>query len=148
MSVSSSVPARPLRKPLSHERKLELLAQAAIAAKNSYSPYSKYPVGAALLTESGDVVLGANIENASFGLTCCAERTAVFAAAAMGHRRFTAIAIVTRDGGVPCGACRQVLREFAHTLPIIMGNLDGSFVQESSLDVILPMSFGPENLDA
>jgi cytidine deaminase len=93
----------------------ELMAEAEEARKTSYSPYSRFAVGAALLTKSGRVVRGTNVENSSFGLACCAERTAVFKAVSEGDREFTAIAVTAGPGhgAAPCGACRQVLHEFA-----------------------------------
>ena len=93
----------------------ELMAEAEQARRSSYSPYSKFAVGAALLTASGRVVRGCNVENSSFGLACCAERTAVFKAVSEGEREFTAIAVTAGrgHGSAPCGACRQVLFEFA-----------------------------------
>ena len=93
----------------------ELMAEAETARKTSYSPYSRFAVGAALLTRSGRVFLGCNVENSSFGLACCAERTAVFKAVSEGEREFEAIAVTAGPGhgAAPCGACRQVLHEFA-----------------------------------
>lgn len=93
----------------------ELMAEAEKARKTSYSPYSRFAVGAALLTGSGRVVLGCNVENSSFGLACCAERTAVFKAVSEGECEFAAIAVTAGrgHGAAPCGACRQVLHEFA-----------------------------------
>lgn len=92
-----------------------LMAEAEKARKASYSPFSKFAVGAALLTRSGRVVHGCNVENSSFGLSCCAERTAVFKAVSEGERDFVAIAVTAGkgEGSAPCGACRQVLHEFA-----------------------------------
>lgn len=96
----------------------ELMAEAELARKASYSPYSRFAVGAALLTGSGRVVTGCNVENASFGLACCAERTAVFKAVSEGEREFLAVAVTAGPGhgAAPCGACRQVLHEFAPNL--------------------------------
>ena len=103
-----------------------LFAKAKEASKGSYSPYSKFPVGAALLFEDGTVITGANIENHSFGLTNCAERTAIFAAVSAGRTDFKAIAIATPASSysvAPCGACRQVISEFASPdTPLIFGN--------------------------
>ena len=93
----------------------ELMAEAEKARRSSYSPYSKFAVGAALLTRSGRVITGCNVENSSFGLSCCAERTAVFKAVSEGEREFKAVAVTAGEGhgAAPCGACRQVLHEFA-----------------------------------
>ncbi len=91
------------------------MAEAEKARRSSYSPYSKFAVGAALLTRSGRVIRGCNVENSSFGLACCAERTAIFKAVSEGEREFAAIAVTAGrgHGAAPCGACRQVLHEFA-----------------------------------
>jgi cytidine deaminase len=92
----------------------QALAQAARAARaHAYAPYSGYAVGAAVLTDDGRMFAGCNVENASYGLSLCAERVAVFRAIAAGARRLVAAAVCTPDGGTPCGACRQVLLEFA-----------------------------------
>lgn len=103
----------------------DLFEQAAEAGKKSYSPYSRFPVGAALLMEDGEVVTGCNVENRSFGLTNCAERTAVFSAVARGYKSFRAAAIAASEADYPvgpCGACRQVLTEFAPPdTPVIFG---------------------------
>ncbi len=119
---------------------------AAEAAKKAYAPYSKFPVGAALRTTGGKNFTGTNVENASYGLTICAERSAVFSAVAAGERRFECLAISVPGGGSPCGACRQVLREFAPDLRILIGDEDGRLVREASLATLLPDSFGPEDL--
>lgn len=123
----------------------ELIARAALAQEYAYVPYSNYPVGAALLTRSGRVYLGANVENAVYSLTVCAERTAVFKAVSDGEREFEAIAVVTDNGASPCGACRQVLREFAPDLPIYIADADGNY-RQTSVAELLPDSFGPEFL--
>jgi len=105
----------------------------------AYAPYSKFAVGAALLTKSGRIITGCNVENLSFGLTICAERAAVFTAVAMGEREFEAIAVVadSKTPVTPCGACRQVLAEFAADLPICSANLEGERF-ESTLRELLP----------
>lgn len=128
------------------ERKVELIQAASNARQKGYAPYSQYRVGAALLTKSGKIVSGCNVENASYGLSNCAERTAIFKAVVEGEREFEAIAIVTKDGGMPCGGCRQVLNEFAPNLLIIAADEEGVIHTEVTLDQILPMSFGPANL--
>ena len=115
------------------------------AMKRSYSPYSHYPVGAALLCADGRVFQGCNIENASFGLTNCAERTAIFKAVSEGATEFTAIAIAaTNSAPWPCGACRQVLNEFAPGIRVLI-TWDGG-EDELSLDELLPHGFGPKDL--
>ena len=100
------------------------------ASLNSYSPYSEFPVGAAVMTDDGSVFTGANIENRSFGLTNCAERSAVFAAVSSGYRRITAVAVAAPKADypvAPCGACRQVLSEFGGAdVPVLFGNSFGN----------------------
>jgi cytidine deaminase len=98
-------------KPTKHQ----LIAAAMQARQNAVAPYSKFQVGAGLLTKSGRIIVGANVESASYGLTCCAERVALFKALTDGEREFTAIAVVARapGGAMPCGACRQLLAEYA-----------------------------------
>jgi cytidine deaminase len=123
-----------------------LLEHAAAARQAAYAPYSKFQVGAALLSASGEVFTACNVENASYGLTICAERAAVFNAVAAGQRDFTALAICLPEAGSPCGACRQVLHEFAPNLPILLGDETGQLVRLTSLAELLPDAFGPENL--
>ena len=123
-----------------------LLALARKAMERSYSPYSHYAVGAALLCADGRVFQGCNIENASFGLTNCAERTAMFKAISEGAEEFTTIAIAASGSAPwPCGACRQVLNEFAPGIRVIV-TWDGN-VDEMSLDQLLPHGFGPKSLE-
>ena len=127
-----------MRDPTEHE--LELYELARQAAGRAYVPYSSFPVGAALRTPGGEVVTGANVENASFGLTCCAERTAMFAAVAAGYREFEAIAVHGQAESVPpCGACRQVLTEFSPGLVVIFPH-EGRLVA-ATLDELLPVRF-------
>jgi len=129
--------------PVSDE---ELLSLARIAMKNSYSPYSKYAVGAALLAQSGRVYLGCNIENASFGLTNCAERTALFKAVSEGEREFSTIAIASSGSApYPCGACRQALNEFAPTLRVMV-TWGENEVDKTTLPELLPHGFGPKDI--
>jgi len=122
-----------------------LLKVAIEAREKSYSPYSHYKVGAALLTSHGKIYTGCNIENAAYTPSNCAERTAIFKAVSEGDQDFAAIAVVTINGGAPCGVCRQVIREFAPNLTIIVGSIAGDY-QVLSLPDLLPDSFGPENL--
>lgn len=124
----------------------DLLQLAAEARKSAYAPYSKFQVGAALLSENGEVFTGCNVENASYGLSNCAERTAVFKAVSEGVKQFTAIAIAVPGGGSPCGACRQVLNEFNPGIIVYLGDENGQLVRETSIDALLPDAFGPENL--
>lgn len=126
-------------------RRLEKAARG--AATSSYSPYSKFPVGAAVLTASGRLFTGCNVENASYGLCNCAERTAIFSAVAAGERQLKAVAVYTPTAipTSPCGACRQVINEFGpHALVISL--CDGSARIETTLDQLLPSAFGPANL--
>ena len=125
------------------DQQLVVLAQE--ARKAAYAPYSHYSVGAALLTLSGQVFTGCNVENAVYPLCLCAEQTAVVKAVSEGQREFSAIAIATRNGGSPCGACRQVMREFASQLRVLLAD-DAGHVRQFTLDQLLPESFGPESL--
>ena len=127
-----------------------LLDKAQEARDHSYAPYSKYHVGAALLTADGQVYQGCNIENAAFTPTNCAERTAFFKAVYDGHRAFKAIAIIAtgEEMGFPCGVCRQVMAEFCdRDFIIITANKDRSKVDVSPFETLLPHSFGPKDLD-
>ena len=124
---------------------------AQVARKNSYSPYSHFCVGAALLTKSGKVYTGCNVENASFSATNCAERTAIFKAVSEGERDFSALAIVggrageTADFCAPCGVCRQVISEFcSKDFEIVLGNEEKFKVY--TLDELLPLSFSDKDL--
>jgi len=121
-----------------------LLKHAVKALKNAYAPYSKYKVGAAVLTADGVVYAGCNIENSSHGLTLCAERVALAKAVADGHRKFSAIAIAagTRTPASPCGACLQVLSEFCPTtFPVYCTTTEGTVTREFTLHDFLPHSF-------
>lgn len=120
----------------------ELLKAAENAMEYAYSPYSRFKVGAALLCKDGSIYTGCNIENATFGATNCAERTAVFKAVSEGHRDFESIAIVSSGGELtfPCGICRQVLAEFAPEINIILKGSDGK-TAVFTLDELLPHSF-------
>jgi cytidine deaminase len=120
----------------------ELIRSALDAQTRAYCPFSNFPVGAALLAASGRIYQGVNVENISFGLTNCAERVAIGSAVAAGDREFTAIAVVSRGGVSPCGACRQVLAEFNPNLPIIMiDSLKPGESHDDTLDQLLPGRF-------
>ena len=123
----------------------ELIQAALHAQQRAFCPYSNFPVGAALRTASGRIFQGVNVENASFGLTICAERVAASAAVAAGEKEFTQIVVVSRTGVSPCGACRQFLAEFNPDLPIVMiDSLKPGEVYETTLTVLLPGRFeGP-----
>ena len=125
----------------------QLIALANEARGASYAPYSNYPVGAAVQSKSGEVFTGCNVENASYGLTICAERVAVFNAVAAGHRRLVAAAIVTPSKGAPCGACRQVLAEFGPDMIVHIASPDGDR-RSRTMSQLLPESFGPADLKA
>ena len=127
----------------------ELVQRAFEMHSFSYVPYSKFPVGAALLCEDGRVFTGCNVENAAYGSTICAERTAILKAVSEGRREgWTAIAIAGRgeDYCWPCGACRQMLYEFAPGLRVLAARGDGGY-QEASLSELLPCAFGPKSLE-
>ena len=131
---------------LKQEQKIDLVKIAAGVRKWAYTPYSHYPVGAAVLTESGRIYDGVNIENAAFPVTICAERTAIFKAISNGERDFKAIAVVTRDGGMPCGSCRQVMAEFSPGMLVILAGEDGKIIAERKLSDLLPGAFSAESL--
>ena len=125
----------------------ELILKAVEAQKNSYSPYSDFPVGAALLCSTGEIFTGVNVENVSFGLTNCAERTAIFKAISEGKRKFEAIAIVGKDTYLsPCGACRQVMAEFCDKdFRVIFAKNENDYIIKT-LGEILPFSFSEEDM--
>ncbi len=130
----------------SEEQQKELVEMAAAARKWTYAPYSEYLVGAAVLTSSGRIYDGVNVENAAYPTTMCAERVAVFKAVSAGERELDALAVVTRNGGSPCGACRQVLSEFGLDTAIIIANDKKEILEQSSVRELLPGAFGPEDL--
>ena len=138
-----------MEKPLTKQEISDLLDAAQQARENSYSPYSHFKVGAAILTQKGAIFTGTNIENASYGLTVCAERNAIFAAVGAGQRRFRALALITQKlpglaFNSPCGACRQVMSEFmAPTMPVFIAVLDGAkrTVYKKQLKDLMPFPF-------
>ncbi|HVU17875.1 MAG TPA: cytidine deaminase [Candidatus Didemnitutus sp.] len=134
-------------KSISPARLKRLESEARQACRDAYAPYSKFSVGAAVLTESGKIFSGANVENASFGLCNCAERTAIFSAVAAGERRIQAVAVYTptQSAVMPCGACRQVINEFGPDARII-SVCAGTDRVDVALSALLPAAFGPDNL--
>lgn len=130
----------------------ELIEKAKEAAKNAYVPYSGYTVGAALLTKDGKVYLGCNIENAAYGPTNCAERTAFFKAVSEGEREFSKIAVVGgknlhfKDYFAPCGVCRQVMREFCDDSFVILLGKNSDEYKSFALSELLPLSFSKSNI--
>ena len=130
---------------ISKEKQKELLSLAEKATENSYSPYSDFPVGACALTKSGKLFTGTNVENASYGLTICAERVAVCKAVTSGHRDIVAVAIFTKNKSIsPCGACRQFIAEFGEDIEIIYKK--GSQFVSESINKLLPNSFCKKEL--
>jgi cytidine deaminase len=124
-----------------------LVMEAINASQRAYAPYSQYVVGAALLSRAGTVYRGCNVESAAYPAGICAERTALVKAISEGEREFDTLAVVTRDGGSPCGLCRQMLYEFAPDLRVIIADLRGSIHHDLPLHDLLPLGFGPANLD-
>lgn len=125
-----------------------LIAAAARAREKAYAPYSRYRVGAAVLTEEGQIFTGCNVENIAYGSTICAERTAIVKAISEGYRRFKALAIVVDSDtlGIPCGACRQVIAEHAPNITIISANLAGDYKIYDFAE-IFPVPFTRQHLD-
>ena len=131
---------------LNDEDKNALIALAVEARRRAYAPYSKYPVGAALRTKSGRIFTGCNVENAAYPTSMCAERVAVFKAISEGESAFEVIAVVTSNGGTPCGSCRQVLAEFGLDTRVLVAEANGRLVQETTVAGLLPGAFTPKDL--
>lgn len=128
---------------MTHAERTNLIHSACEVRGYAHAPYSKFLVGAAVLTESGQILSGCNVENASYGLTICAERIALGAAVSAGHRRFRALAVATSGGCPPCGACRQFAAEFCDDLPILLIDADQpDRITETTLAALLPQRFG------
>jgi cytidine deaminase len=132
---------------LTNEDKKRLIDAANAARKYAYARYSNYPVGAALRTKSGKVYTGVNIENAAYPTGICAERVAVFKAVSEGEREFDAIAVVTDNGGSPCGSCRQVLAEFGLDTIVLIADGNGQLVSTTTVGGLLPEAFQPKDLE-
>ena len=124
----------------------ELIDAASNVREKAYAPYSKYQVGAALLTATGKIFTGVNVENAAYPDSICAERSAVFSAVSAGERSFQAIAVATRNGGSPCGSCRQVLAEFGLDIEVVLVDEDGKITQQNTVHELLPGAFQPRDL--
>ena len=119
----------------------ELIKKAISAQKRAVSPYSSYPVGAALLTDDGSIILGCNIESKAYPTTLCAERVAIFSAISQGYENFSAMALITADGAYPCGSCRQIIHEYAGNIPIYIAKDIENFATQTISD-LLPFPFG------
>ena len=127
---------------ISDQLQRQLVDAAANARLNAHAPYSKFFVGAALLTEDGSIFSGCNVENASYGLTICAERVAIGNAVAAGHHTFQAICVIAENAVSPCGACRQFIREFgSETIVLLADARDGRVQKKFSITELLPESF-------
>jgi cytidine deaminase len=131
---------------LTDELRQKLIETALIARQWAYAPYSNYRVGAAVLTASGRIYDGVNVESAAYPTSMCAERVAIFKAVSEGERQFIAIAVATKNGGAPCGGCRQVISEFGLDTLVIIADGEGNVVQEISISDLLPGAFLPEHL--
>jgi cytidine deaminase len=131
---------------LTNEERQALIDLANEARKLAYAPYSKYPVGAALRTKTGRIYTGVNIENAAYPHTMCAERVAIFKAVSEGEKEFEMIAVVTNNGGSPCGGCRQVLAEFGLDTIVLFADGDGNLTKELTVSELLPEAFTPAHL--
>jgi cytidine deaminase len=131
---------------LSAEMKDRLMERAVQARQWAYAPYSKYQVGAALLTESGKIYDGVNVESAAYPSSMCAERVAIFKAVSEGELRFQALAVSTANAGTPCGGCRQVMVEFSLDMLVLIGDAEGKLVHEMTVAELLPGAFTPQDL--
>jgi len=131
---------------LSKEERQSLIDLANQTRRKAYAPYSHYSVGAALRTKWGNIYTGVNVENAAYPNTMCAERAAVFKAVAEGEREFEAIAVVTENGGSPCGGCRQVLAEFSLDAIVLLADGNGKLIKETTVRKLLPEAFTPDHL--
>lgn len=131
---------------MTKEEKQALIDLANEARRRAYVPYSNYPVGAALRTKSGRLYTGVNVENAAYPQTMCAERVAIFKAVSEGETEFEVIAIVTNNGGSPCGGCRQVMAEFGLDMIVLLADGEGNLQKEATVSELLPEAFTPKHL--
>ncbi len=118
------------------------------ARRRAYAPYSNYLVGAALRTKSGRIFTGVNVENAAYPTTMCAERVAIYTAVAQGEREFDVIAVVTSNGGSPCGGCRQVMAEFGLDTVVLIADENGQVREQTTVNSLLPGAFTPAHLNS
>ena len=132
---------------LNKEEKQSLISLANEARRRAYAPYSNYRVGAALRTKSGRIFTGANVESAAYPTTMCAERVAIFKAVTEGELEFDVIAVVTENGGSPCGSCRQVMAEFGLKTLVLMADGRENLVKEITVAELLPEAFTPEKMN-
>ena len=134
-----------MNKLTDEERRL-MIELASEARRRAYAPYSNYQVGAALRTGSGRIFTGCNVENAAYPTSMCAERIAIFKAVSEGEKEFEVLAVVTSNGGTPCGGCRQVMAEFSLDTHVLIADDKGLLVQETSVAGLLPGAFTPKDL--
>ena len=132
---------------LSEEKRKELIEKALEVRQNAYAPYSNYQVGAALLSKKGQIFTGVNVENAAYPDSICAERSAIFSAVSAGERVFEAIVVATRNGGTPCGSCRQVMSEFGLDIEVLLVDEVGNLIQHDTVRDLLPGAFLPQDLE-
>jgi cytidine deaminase len=118
------------------------------ARRRAYTPYSNYQVGAVLRTKSGRIFTGVNVENAAYPMTMCAERVAIYSAVAQGERELEVIAVVTSNGGSPCGGCRQVMAEFGLDIIVIIADTNGQVLDQTTVKGLLPGAFTPAHLNS
>ena len=126
---------------------IAIITEAINARGNAQAPYSKFRVGAALLTSEGKIICGANVESASYGLSCCAERIAIFKALTEGYTNFSALAVASPGGAAPCGACRQIIAEYAPKADILLVDTDNpNSIHKTNISTLLPLQFTANNL--
>ena len=131
---------------ITQPEKQTLIDLANTARQQAYAPYSNYAVGSALRTKTGRIFTGVNVENAAYPHAMCAERVAIFKAVSEGEKEFEMIAVVTENGGSPCGGCRQVMAEFGLDTLILIANGQGELLKEMTVKELLPEAFTPEHL--
>lgn len=131
---------------LTDDERRTLIDLANEARRRAYAPYSNYQVGAALRTKSGRLFTGCNVENAAYPTSMCAERVSIYKAVSEGEKEFDVIAVVTPNGGTPCGGCRQVMAEFGLDTLVLVADGEGRLVQETTVAGLLPRAFTPKDL--